>query len=213
MCVSNTIKVLEVRFKTMVLSDGFIWWFYFAGAAKLQAQRVSEAYRGSESAVARPGFGSIRDIPMSVKVLLTNPTFMFLNLAGASEGTLNVSNPLRPFGRFRRKNFAGFVESIKKGFGEITKTCQIMSKKKTKTESAKWSKNLICAISLIFEVFFIENRNHHFQLQFSSQTWAHCMSDETFRPCGLQALVRQTKVLGRNQPKLRLWDWFLKLAS
>ncbi len=56
------------------------------GSAKLRAQRVSEAYRGSETAVARPGFGSLRDIPASVRVLLTNPTFMFLNLAGASEG-------------------------------------------------------------------------------------------------------------------------------
>ena len=62
---------------------------FLAGSTKLQAQRVSEAYRG-ESAVTRPGFGSVRDIPMSVKVLLTNPTFMFLNLAGASEGRVRL---------------------------------------------------------------------------------------------------------------------------
>ena len=61
--------------------------FLFSGSVKLHANRVSEAYRGSESATANPGFGlGFKDIPASIKLLLTNPTFMALNMAGACEG-------------------------------------------------------------------------------------------------------------------------------
>src|SRR6218665_3807597 len=61
--------------------------FHGSGSASLKAQRVSEAYSGSESATASPGFGlSFKDIPTSVKLLLMNPTFMSLNMAGACEG-------------------------------------------------------------------------------------------------------------------------------
>lgn len=45
---------------------------------------------GGDSAASQPGFGaSFTDIPKVIKVLITNPTFMFLNCAGASEGNLH----------------------------------------------------------------------------------------------------------------------------
>ena len=62
-------------------------YFLFAGSAILRAERISEAYQGADNSSSKPGIGgAIRDIPLSLKVLLTNPTFMFLNMAGASEG-------------------------------------------------------------------------------------------------------------------------------
>ncbi|CAH1775633.1 unnamed protein product [Owenia fusiformis] len=59
------------------------------GSAQIRAEKVSEVYKGSESATSQPGFGmSIKDFPVSLKILLTNPTFMFLCLSGATEALL-----------------------------------------------------------------------------------------------------------------------------
>ncbi|XP_013417999.1 solute carrier organic anion transporter family member 4A1 [Lingula anatina] len=58
------------------------------GAAKLRKLRVSEAYKGSEGVRQTKGWESLKTLPRAVKVLLLNPTYMFLNLAGASEGLL-----------------------------------------------------------------------------------------------------------------------------
>jgi hypothetical protein len=35
---------------------------------------------------ASDGFGSIKDLPKALKALLTNPTYMFINLGGAMDG-------------------------------------------------------------------------------------------------------------------------------
>ena len=51
----------------------------------MKSQRVSEVCHSVVSSASSTA-GSIRDIPKTLGVLLTNPTFMFLNLAGASEG-------------------------------------------------------------------------------------------------------------------------------
>ena len=71
-------------------SDIGLWnvdMWLFAGTAKLRPERESEVYRGANETTESPGFGAgIRDIPLAIKVLVTNPTFMFLNMAGASEG-------------------------------------------------------------------------------------------------------------------------------
>ncbi|KAF4518204.1 hypothetical protein B566_EDAN005929 [Ephemera danica] len=63
------------------------------GASELQAQRVSEAHH-----VARKDEGGtleqdsaaskLRELPRALRRLLANPTFFFLNLAGATEGLL-----------------------------------------------------------------------------------------------------------------------------
>jgi organic anion transporter 4A len=48
-------------------------------------QKTSEAHGGSEQ--KRP-FTKIREIPKALANLLKNPTFFFLNLAGATEGLI-----------------------------------------------------------------------------------------------------------------------------
>ncbi|XP_068228926.1 solute carrier organic anion transporter family member 4A1 [Palaemon carinicauda] len=59
------------------------------GAKAIKAERVSEAY-GSDTDNPRSsgGFGRLRDLPMAVKILVLNPTFVTLSLAGATEGIL-----------------------------------------------------------------------------------------------------------------------------
>ncbi|CAG2122585.1 unnamed protein product, partial [Medioppia subpectinata] len=56
---------------------------------KIRTQKVSEAHsiHANTDAVVNKNFGhSIKDLPKSLMILLRNPTFMFLNLTGASEG-------------------------------------------------------------------------------------------------------------------------------
>ncbi|PSN43734.1 Solute carrier organic anion transporter family member 4A1 [Blattella germanica] len=54
------------------------------GAAALQAEKVSEAHGNSKT----EAFSKIREMPRALRSLIANPTFFFLNLAGASEGLL-----------------------------------------------------------------------------------------------------------------------------
>ncbi|XP_069678542.1 solute carrier organic anion transporter family member 4A1 isoform X2 [Periplaneta americana] len=54
------------------------------GAAALQAEKVSEAHGNSKT----EAFSKIRELPRALRSLIANPTFFFLNLAGASEGLL-----------------------------------------------------------------------------------------------------------------------------
>lgn len=54
------------------------------GAAALQAEKVSEAHGNSKM----EAFTKIRELPRAFRNLIANPTFFFLNLAGASEGLL-----------------------------------------------------------------------------------------------------------------------------
>ncbi|KAJ3586703.1 hypothetical protein NHX12_013099 [Muraenolepis orangiensis] len=62
------------------------------GSQKYAAMRVSEAHQlkdGSHTTASDPQFGkSVKDMPRSVVMLLKNPTFIFLCLAGATEATL-----------------------------------------------------------------------------------------------------------------------------
>lgn len=62
------------------------------GSQKYVAMRVSEAHQlkdGSQVTAADPQFGkSVKDMPRSVLLLLKNPPFLFLCLAGATEATL-----------------------------------------------------------------------------------------------------------------------------
>lgn len=57
------------------------------GAIELQKQRVSEAH-GEDDAATSVVFTKVREIPQALNALLRNPTFFFLNMAGASEGLL-----------------------------------------------------------------------------------------------------------------------------
>uniref|UniRef100_A0A672ID27 Solute carrier organic anion transporter family member n=1 Tax=Salarias fasciatus TaxID=181472 RepID=A0A672ID27_SALFA len=62
------------------------------GSQEFVAMRVSEAHQlkdGSHTTASDPQFGkSVKDMPRSVLLLLKNPTFLFLCLAGATEATL-----------------------------------------------------------------------------------------------------------------------------
>lgn len=63
------------------------------GSARLRRERVSEVHRGSEERSetidSNRGFSlSLKEIPASLKILFSNPTFMSLSLAGACEGLL-----------------------------------------------------------------------------------------------------------------------------
>uniref|UniRef100_A0A3Q2PCY9 Solute carrier organic anion transporter family member n=1 Tax=Fundulus heteroclitus TaxID=8078 RepID=A0A3Q2PCY9_FUNHE len=62
------------------------------GSQEHVARRVSEAHQlkdGSHTTASDPQFGkSVKDMPRSVLLLLKNPTFLFLCLAGATEATL-----------------------------------------------------------------------------------------------------------------------------
>ncbi|XP_077470694.1 solute carrier organic anion transporter family member 4A1 isoform X2 [Stigmatopora argus] len=107
----------EINFKTTMTPENPLWvgawWigFLVGGAAALlvafpilgyprqlpgsqehKAMRVSEAHQlkdGSHNTACDPQFGkSVKDMPKSVLLLLKNPTFLFLCLAGATEATL-----------------------------------------------------------------------------------------------------------------------------
>lgn len=56
------------------------------GAEEIRASKVSEAHEGAASKSA--AFSALKELPSAAAALLRNPTFMFLNLAGASEGML-----------------------------------------------------------------------------------------------------------------------------
>ncbi|NXO02958.1 SO4A1 protein, partial [Rhinopomastus cyanomelas] len=62
------------------------------GSQRYIAMRVSEAHQlkdGSHKRASDPDFGkTVKDLPRSVLLLLKNPTFIFLCLAGATEATL-----------------------------------------------------------------------------------------------------------------------------
>ncbi|XP_076840429.1 solute carrier organic anion transporter family member 4A1 isoform X2 [Brachyhypopomus gauderio] len=62
------------------------------GSQRYVAMRVSEAHQlkdGSQVTASDPQFGrTVKDMPRSVLLLLKNPTFIFLCLAGATEATL-----------------------------------------------------------------------------------------------------------------------------
>ncbi|CAH1774950.1 unnamed protein product [Owenia fusiformis] len=59
-------------------------------AKNARAERYSQAHAdGSEAIVSKKGFGtSIKDLPLSTKFIVMNPTFMCITLAGCSEGLL-----------------------------------------------------------------------------------------------------------------------------
>lgn len=57
------------------------------GAQELQQEKVSEAHNGSSTTTAQH-FSKLKDMPGALWALLKNPTFFFLNLAGASEGLI-----------------------------------------------------------------------------------------------------------------------------
>ncbi|KAI8437952.1 hypothetical protein MSG28_010617 [Choristoneura fumiferana] len=54
-------------------------------AEEIRASKVSEAHDTASKSAA---FSSLRELPRAATALLRNPTFLFLNLAGASEGML-----------------------------------------------------------------------------------------------------------------------------
>ncbi|XP_028034167.1 solute carrier organic anion transporter family member 4A1-like isoform X1 [Bombyx mandarina] len=56
------------------------------GASEIRASKVSEAHEGAASKSA--AFSALHELPQAAVALLKNPTFLFLNLAGASEGML-----------------------------------------------------------------------------------------------------------------------------
>ncbi|XP_033009587.1 solute carrier organic anion transporter family member 4A1 [Lacerta agilis] len=62
------------------------------GSQRYIVMRVSEAHQlkdGSHKTASDPDFGkTVKDLPQSVLLLLKNPTFIFLCLAGATEATL-----------------------------------------------------------------------------------------------------------------------------
>lgn len=60
------------------------------GSVKLQMQKKSEMHQKlQKSEAVQSGFGArAKDLPASFKILITNPTFVFLSLAGATEGML-----------------------------------------------------------------------------------------------------------------------------
>uniref|UniRef100_A0A8C8RBG4 Solute carrier organic anion transporter family member n=1 Tax=Pelusios castaneus TaxID=367368 RepID=A0A8C8RBG4_9SAUR len=62
------------------------------GSQRYTVMRVSEAHQlkdGSHERASDPDFGkTVKDLPRSVLLLLKNPTFIFLCLAGATEATL-----------------------------------------------------------------------------------------------------------------------------
>nr|XP_057941603.1 solute carrier organic anion transporter family member 4A1 [Doryrhamphus excisus]XP_057941604.1 solute carrier organic anion transporter family member 4A1 [Doryrhamphus excisus]XP_057941605.1 solute carrier organic anion transporter family member 4A1 [Doryrhamphus excisus] len=65
---------------------------HLPGSEEHKAMRVSEAHQlkdGSHTTAFDPQFGkSVKDMPRSVLLLLKNPTFLYLCLAGATEATL-----------------------------------------------------------------------------------------------------------------------------
>ncbi|XP_011292793.2 solute carrier organic anion transporter family member 4A1 [Musca domestica] len=59
------------------------------GSERLQQEKISEAYNANKN-VEQPTahFTKLKELPMALTALLRNPTFVFLNLAGASEGMI-----------------------------------------------------------------------------------------------------------------------------
>jgi organic anion transporter 4A len=65
--------------------------FSILDTKRIRAEKVSEAHSKHQysEAVVNKDFGqTAKDFPKSFRILLSNPTFMFLNLAGATEGIL-----------------------------------------------------------------------------------------------------------------------------
>ncbi|GAB0098809.1 Solute carrier organic anion transporter family member [Sergentomyia squamirostris] len=58
------------------------------GADELRLERVSEAHDGGGDTTASQKFSKVKEMPKALCNLLKNPTFFFLNLAGASEGLI-----------------------------------------------------------------------------------------------------------------------------
>ncbi|CAL1299379.1 unnamed protein product [Larinioides sclopetarius] len=60
------------------------------GALRIKAEKKTEMHQKLQNSEAvQSGFGtSLKDLPSSFRFLLTNPTFVFLSLAGATEGML-----------------------------------------------------------------------------------------------------------------------------
>lgn len=58
------------------------------GSKRLQQEKVSEAYNSNNKSERSVHFTKLRELPMALLSLLKNPTFVFLNLAGASEGMI-----------------------------------------------------------------------------------------------------------------------------
>ncbi|KAI1286015.1 Solute carrier organic anion transporter family member 4A1 [Halotydeus destructor] len=60
------------------------------GSEEIKARKVPELHKNSQNTDAtKEDFGrTLADLPKSLKILITNPTFMFLNLSGAMEGLL-----------------------------------------------------------------------------------------------------------------------------
>ncbi|XP_067625619.1 solute carrier organic anion transporter family member 4A1 [Eurosta solidaginis] len=57
------------------------------GAEQLQQQKVSEAYKADNNKTEQ-SFTKLKELPNALISLLKNPTFFFLNLAGATEGLI-----------------------------------------------------------------------------------------------------------------------------
>ncbi|CAH1775346.1 unnamed protein product [Owenia fusiformis] len=68
----------------------FCYGYELPDAKEAKTERYSQAHQdGSEDVANRDGFGkSIKDLPLSTKLILLNPTFMFINLAGCTEGLI-----------------------------------------------------------------------------------------------------------------------------
>lgn len=59
------------------------------GSKAIKADRVSEAHSSSDATAMRTGsFGRLKDLPRAARVLICNPTFVALSVAGATEGVL-----------------------------------------------------------------------------------------------------------------------------
>ncbi|XP_061388194.1 solute carrier organic anion transporter family member 4A1 [Musca vetustissima] len=58
------------------------------GSEKLQQEKISEAYNANKNVDQPTAFTKFKELPMALTSLLKNPTFVFLNLAGASEGMI-----------------------------------------------------------------------------------------------------------------------------
>ncbi|KAH0619232.1 hypothetical protein JD844_019086 [Phrynosoma platyrhinos] len=70
----------------------FVANYVISGSQRYIVMRVSEAHQlkdDSQKTASDPDFGkTVKDLPLSVLLLLKNPTFIFLCLAGATEATL-----------------------------------------------------------------------------------------------------------------------------
>uniref|UniRef100_A0A3Q3WX46 Solute carrier organic anion transporter family member n=1 Tax=Mola mola TaxID=94237 RepID=A0A3Q3WX46_MOLML len=92
------------------------------GSQEFVATRVSEAHQlkdGSHTTASDPQFGrSFKDMPRSVLLLLKNPTFLFLCLAGATEATLIAG--MSTFGpKFLESQFSLSASEAATWFGYI----------------------------------------------------------------------------------------------